>query len=238
MSPNKNTTVVLVHGAFAENSSWNGVIERLAENGVRAFAVSNPLRSLSGDAEYVADVVRGVDGPVVLVGHSYGGMVTTQAATAVDNVEALVYVGAFAPDTGESTFQLTDLHPGSTLGETVSGVPLTSGETDLTIRHDLFHQQFCGDVDGSTAGLMAATQRAISDRALNEQLPTSNPAWRTLPSWFVYGEADKNIPAAALAFFAERAGSKGTTAIAGASHAVGVSQPDAVTRTILAAIAG
>ena len=238
MSPNSNTTVVLVHGAFAENSSWNGVIERLAQNGVRAFAASNPLRSLSGDAEYVADVVRGVNGPVVLVGHSYGGMVITQAGSSVDNVEALVYVSAFAPDTGESAFQLTDRYPGSSLGEAVSGIPLTSGGTDLTIRPELFHQQFCGDVDDATADLMAATQRAISDRALSEPLATSTPAWRSIPSWFVSGGADRNIPAAAIAFFAQRAGSQGTTVVEDASHAIGVSEPDVVTRTILAAITG
>jgi pimeloyl-ACP methyl ester carboxylesterase len=165
-------------------------------------------------------------------------MVITQAASTVDNVDALVYVGAFAPDTGESTFQLTDLYPGSTLGETVAGVPLTSGETDLTIRPELFHQQFCADVDDTVAALMAATQKAVSDRALSEPLATTTPGWRTIPSWFVYGGADKNIPAAAIAFFAERAGSKGTTVVEDASHAIGVSQPDVVTRTILAAITG
>ncbi|WP_265523200.1 alpha/beta fold hydrolase [Oerskovia flava] len=237
MSPHSNTTVVLVHGAFAENSSWNGVIERLAQDGVRAVAASNPLRSVASDGEYVADVVRGVDGPVVLVGHSYGGFVTTQAASAVSNVEALVYVGAFAPDTGESTAQLTGLYPGSTLGESVTGTPLTSGETDLTIRPELFHRQFCADVDDATATLMGLTQRAISDRALNEALAAPTPGWRSIPSWFVYGSADKNIPEAALAFFAERAGSRGTTRVEDASHAVAVSQPEVVARTILAAIA-
>jgi len=238
MMSNSNTTVVLVHGAFAENASWNGVIERLAQNGVRALAASNLLRSVSGDADYVADVVREIDGPVVLVGHSYGGMVITQAAPALENVKALVYVGAFAPDSGESALQLTSLYPGSSLGEAVSGVELTSGGTDLTIRPELFHQQFCGDVDDATAALMGATQRAISDRALNEPLGSAIPGWRTLPSWFVYGAADRNIPAEALGFFAERAGSKGTTVVEEASHAIAVSQPDVVTRTILAAIAG
>ena len=236
VSPNVNTTVVLVHGAFAENSSWNGVIERLTQSGVRAFAASNPLRSLTGDAQYVGDVVRGVDGPVVLVGHSYGGMVITQAAASADNVQALVYVGAFAPDAGESALQLTDRFPGSSLDRAVSGVPLATGETDLTIRPEVFREQFCADVDADTAALMAATQRAISDRALSEPLTTSTPAWRSLRSWFVSGGADKNIPAAAIAFFAERAGSEGTTVVADASHAIAVSQPDVVTRTILAAI--
>lgn len=238
MAPNSNTTVVLVHGAFAENASWNAVIEQLTQNGVRSFAASNPLRNLTGDADYVADLVRGVDGPVVLVGHSYGGMVITQAAASLDNVDALVYVGAFAPNTGESTLQLTGLYPGSSLAETVSGVPLTSGGTDLRIRAELFHQQFCGDVDDATAALMEATQRAVSDRALREPLATASPGWRSIPSWFVYGGSDKNIPAAAMAFFAERAGSRGTTVIEEASHAIAVSQPDVVTRTILSAITG
>ncbi len=233
-----NTTVVLIHGAFAENGSWNGVIERLTHNGVRAFAVANPLRSVTGDAAYVADVVRGIDGPVVLVGHSYGGVVITQAAESADNVQALVYVSAFAPDTGESAAGLTALYPGSTLGDALSGLALSSGETDLTIRPELFHQQFCADVDAGTAALMAATQRGLSDRALNGALAASVPGWRRLPSWFVYGGADKNIPAAAIAFFAVRAGSLGTAVVEEASHAIAVSQPDVVTRTILAAIAG
>lgn len=235
---NSNITVVLVHGAFAENSSWNGVIRRLAQNGVRAFAASNPLRSVTGDADYIADLVRGIDGPVVLVGHSYGGVVVTQAASIVENVEAIVYAGAFAPDTGESTAQLTELYPGSTLGKTVTRTPLSSGETDITIRSELFHDQFCADLDDTTAAIMAATQRAISDRALNEPLSSPAPAWRSIPSWFVYGSSDRNIPAAALQFFAERARAKGTTSVEGASHAIGISQPDVVTRTILAAITG
>ncbi|WP_167051496.1 alpha/beta hydrolase [Salinibacterium sp. ZJ77] len=238
MSRKSNTTVVLVHGAFADNSSWNGVIERLAQSGVRAFAAANPLRSLTGDAEYVADVVRSVNGPVVLVGHSYGGMVTTQAAASLDNVEALVYVGAFAPETGESAVQLTALFPGSSLAETVSHVPLSSGFSDLSIHTAQFHEQFCADLGDAAAALMEATQRPISDRALSEPLSTSTPAWRRIPAWFVFGGSDKNIPAAAMAFFAERAGSNGTTVVEGASHAVGVSQPDVVTRTILAAITG
>lgn len=238
MSPHAHTTVVLVHGAFAENSSWSGVMGRLAQDGVRASAVANPLRSLTGDAGYVADLVRGVDGPVVLVGHSYGGMVITQAAVGAGNVRALVYVGAFAPDTGESAAQLTDLYPGSSLGAAVSGIPLTSGGTDLSIRPELFHEQFCADADEATGSLMAATQRAITDLALSEPLPTRTPAWRSVPSWFVYGGADRNIPPAALAFFAARAGSRGTTVVEDASHAVGVSRPDAVARTILAAITG
>jgi pimeloyl-ACP methyl ester carboxylesterase len=233
-----NTTVVLVHGAFAENASWNPVIELLAQNGVRAFAASNQLRSVAGDGEYVADLVRAVDGPVTLVGHSYGGVVITQASSLVDNVEALVYVAAFAPDTGESAADLAGKFPGSTLGESLSATTLTSGEIDLTIRADVFQHQFCADVDDATSAIMAKTQRAITQRALNDALPTATPGWRTHPSWFVYAGADLNIPAAAVEFVAERAGAKVTTLVEGASHALAVSQPEIVTRTILAAIEG
>ena len=237
MSPFSNTTVVLVHGAFAENASWNGVIDRLAQNGVRAHAASTPLRSVAGDAEYVADVVRRIDGPVVLVGHSYGGFVTTEAAAVLSNVEALVYVSAFAPDTGESTEQLTELHPGSTLGASLCETPLGSGEIDLTIRPELFRGQFCADVDPSTATRLAVTQRPISRRAVSGTLAASTPGWRRIPSWFVYGSADNCTPESALAFFAERARSRGTTRVEGASHAIAVSQPEAVAQSIFLAIA-
>ena len=237
MSPFSNTTVVLVHGAFAENSSWTAVIERLTQNGVRAYAASNPLRSVSADARYVSDLVRSIDGPVVLVGHAYGGSVITEATAVLSNVEALVYVSAFAPDTGESAAQLTNLHPGSTLDGSVVETPLSSGDIDIRIRPEHFRRQFCADVDDSTAITMAATQRAISRRAMNEVLTASTPGWRRIPSWFVYGTADRNIPEPTLAFFAERARSRGTTRVDGASHALAVSQPEAVAQSVFLAIA-
>ena len=231
-------TVVLVHGAFAENAGWTGVISRLAQNGVRAFAAANPLRGVAVDSRYVADRLHAVPGPVVLVGHGYGGMVITQAAVAALNVEALVYVGAFAPETEETAADLATLYPGSTLRGNVVATPLSSGESELTIQADAFPQQFCGDLDAATSSRLAATQRAVLGRALDEPLTTAVPAWRTLPSWFVYGAADRLIPAAAHAHFARRAGSQGTTRIEHASHAIALSEPDAVTRSILAAIAG
>lgn len=231
-------TVVLVHGAFAENASWNPVIERLTAKGITAFAASNELRSVGGDGEYVADIVRSVDGPVVLVGHSYGGVVITQASSLVDNIQALVYVAAFAPDTGESAADLAGKYPGSTLGEALSPTTLTSGEVDLTIRQDAFHHQFCADVDEATAALMWATQRPITERALNEPLPAATPGWKTHPSWFIYAGADLNIPPAAVEFVAKRAESKALVLVDGASHAIAVSQPDLVVESILAAIAG
>ncbi|WP_435736931.1 alpha/beta hydrolase [Cellulosimicrobium sp. PMB13] len=228
-------TVVLVHGAFADSTSWNGVVERLRAAGLPAVANANLLRSLSGDAAYLRDVLTGIDGPVVVVAHSYGGMVATQGASGAPNVVGLVYVGAFAPDTGESAFELSARFPGSTLGDAVVPTPLADGGAELTIRQDLFHQQFVADVDEATAALMAVAQRPVTVAALNEPL-ASEPAWRTVPSWFVHGAEDRNIPAEVLRFVAERAGSRGTTEVPGASHALAVSQPDAVAQVVLDAV--
>jgi pimeloyl-ACP methyl ester carboxylesterase len=229
-------TVVLVHGAFADSTSWNGVVERLRAAGVPAVANANPLRSLSGDAAYLHDVLAGIDGPVVVVAHSYGGMVATQGAADASNVVGLVYVGAFAPDTGESAFELSAKFPGSTLGDAVVPTLLADGEQELTIRQDLFHQQFVADVDEATAALMAVAQRPVTVAALNEPLGASDPAWRHVPAWFVHGAEDRNIPAEALRYMAERAGSRGTTEVPGASHALAASQPDAVAQVVLEAV--
>jgi pimeloyl-ACP methyl ester carboxylesterase len=229
-------TVVLVHGAFAESASWNGVIERLHSRSIEVVAAANPLRSLSGDAAYLRDVLAGIDGPVVLVGHSYGGMVVTEAAAGDDAVAALVYVGAFCPDSGESAQTLSTRFPGSTLGETLVGRPLAGGGTDLRIARDAFPEQFAADVPVATAVVMAVTQRPVTDRALGEGLASDVPAWRERPSWFVYGEADRNIPAALQRFMAERAGARACRGIPGAAHALSVSQPDAVADTIVAAV--
>jgi pimeloyl-ACP methyl ester carboxylesterase len=223
--------VVLVHGAFAESASWNGVIARLHGDGIDAIAVANPLRSLAGDAQYVRDVIAGLDRPVVLVGHSYGGLVISAAASDNDAVRALVYVAGFAPDTGESALTLSASFPGSTLGEALAAYPLSSGGNELAIRTDAFHQQFAADVPASEAALMAATQRPVTEQALTDGLP-GTPAWRQVPSWFVYGEKDRNIPAAALAFEAERARARSAQEIPGASHAIAVSRPDEVAATI------
>lgn len=230
-------TIVLVHGAFAESASWNGVIERLQANGLTAIAAANPLRSLAGDAAYVRDVIGSIEGPVVLVGHSYGGMVITEAASNNDAVAALVYVGAFAPDTGESALDLSMKFPGSTLGETLTAHPVATGGNELAIRPDLFHQQFCADVPAETAALMAATQRPVTEAALSGGLPTDGPAWKQHPSWFVIGADDRNIPAELQRFLAERAGSQGTRELAGVSHALSVSEPEAVATSVLDAVA-
>ena len=234
----ENPVVVLVHGAFAESASWNGVVERLRARSIETVAVANPLRSLEGDAQYVRDVIAGIGKPVVLVAHSYGGMVITQAAAENDAVTALVYVCAFAPDHGENAFQLSLQFPGSTLGDALNAYPVSTGGNELAIRKDVFRQQFCADVPAEQAALMAATQRPVTEAALTAPLPTSTPAWQTIPSWFVFSDQDLNIPVALHRFFAERAGAKDTREIAGASHALSVSQPEAVTSTILDAIGG
>src|SRR5690349_14395663 len=142
----KKPTVVLVHGAFADGSSWNGVVERLQRKGYPVVAVANPLRSVTGDANYLKQVLATIEGPIVLAGHSYGGMVQSQAALGNPNVKALVYVAAFAPEKGESALELSNKLPGSTLGEAVRPIALGDGTTDLVIAQDKYWQQFAADV--------------------------------------------------------------------------------------------
>jgi len=215
-------TVVLVHGAFADSSSWNGVTAILQRDGYTVVGVANPLRSVRADADVVADKVKSIEGPVVLVGHSYGGSVISEAAVGRPNVKALVYVAAFAPDAGESVMGLSGKFPGSTLGSAIAPpVKLTSGANDLYILQPRFHAQFAADVPADTARVMAAAQRPVTDAALGEA--STAPAWRTLPSWFIYGDKDLNIPPAALAFMAERAKSRQTMVVKGASHVVMIS---------------
>ncbi|WP_229067528.1 alpha/beta fold hydrolase [Actinoplanes sp. DH11] len=228
-------TIVLVHGAFAESASWTGVIRRLHADGHRVVAVPNPLRSLAGDAAVVAGVLATIDGPVVLAGHSYGGAVMSNAAVGHDHVKALVFVAAFAPEAGESIGELSGKFPGGTLGETLTEVPLPDGTVDLYIRQELFHQQFTADVPAEQAAVDAAAQRPLNTTALNEG--SGEPAWKTVPSWFVYPELDLNIPLAAHRFMAERAGARTTVELPGASHAIPASQPGAVAEVILQAAA-
>jgi pimeloyl-ACP methyl ester carboxylesterase len=225
------STVVLVHGAFADSSSWDGVVSRLQGAGYPVVALANPLRGPSRDADYLAALLATIDGPVVLVGHSYGGAVISAAATRSANVRALVYVAAFLPDAGETSLGLSGRFPGSTLGGTLAPpVPLPDGGHDLYIRQDRFHAQFAADVPADRARRMAAAQRPIAEAALAE--PAGAPAWRTLPAWSIYGSADRNIPAAAHAFMAARAQVRRAVAIEGASHVVMVSHPREVAGVI------
>lgn len=220
-------TVVLVHGAFADSSSWNGVIKDLEADGYPVVAAANPLRSVKGDAQSVSAILSNIKGPVVLVGHSYGGSVISSAAKGHDNVKALVYVAAFAPETGENAIELSGKFPGSTLGPTLAApVGLPDGGHDLYIDQAKFPEQFAADVPVTEARLMAAGQRPIAEAALKEA--SDVPAWKDKPSFFVYGDADKNIPAAAMDWMAKRAHSKDTIVVKGASHVVMVSHPKTV----------
>lgn len=224
-------TVVLVHGAFAESASWNGVASRLLGKGYAVVALANPLRGVKSDARYVDAVLASIPGPVVLVGHSYGGSVITNIAAGKGNVKALVYVAAFAPDTGESAGDLSGKFPGSTLGPTLAPpVPLPDGASDLYIDQEKFPAQFAADVPRPEAAVMAATQRPIVQSALGEA--SGAPAWKGIPSFFVYGSLDKNIPPAVQPFMAKRAGAKKVVEVPGASHVVMTSHPQVVAKLI------
>jgi pimeloyl-ACP methyl ester carboxylesterase len=224
-------TIVLVHGAFADTSSWSGVTRILQKDGYRVVAVAVPLRSVRGDARYVADLIATYDSPVVLVGHSYGGSVISAAGIDSPNAKALVYVAAFAPDEGETAAELSNRFPGSTLGPALAApVPLTNGDKDLYIEQEKFRAQFAADVAAADAAVMAATQRPVAESTLNEG--SGAPAWRVLPSWFVYGDRDLNIPLQSLAFMADRANAMETITVKGASHVVMVSHPRIVAAVI------
>lgn len=229
----KKPTIVLVHGAFADASSWNGVVERLQRKGFPVVAVANPLRSVTGDANYLRQVLASIEGPIVLAGHSYGGMVQSAAALGNPNVKSLVYVAAFAPEKGESALELSNKFPGSTLGDTLSTIDIGDGSKDLTIQQDKYWQQFAADVSRKDATLAAATQRPINDTALTEK--AGEPAWHAVPSYFVVAGKDKNIPIAAQKWMAERAHGRAVVEVKGASHSVAVSHPDTVADLIVRA---
>jgi pimeloyl-ACP methyl ester carboxylesterase len=232
MSPDDSQpTIVLVHGAFAESGSWNGVIGCLRNRGYDIVAVANPLRGVSNDAAYTAGVMATIDGPIVAVGHSYGGSVISTAATGNDQVMSLVFVAAFAPEEGESIGELSNKLPGSTLEETLAAVPLPDGSADLYIRRDKYRRQFAADVSAEQAAVSAATQRPLRDIALTEG--AGKPAWTSIPSWFVLPTADRNIPFEMHRFMAERAEAQEILEVQGASHSVEVSRADAVANVIL-----
>lgn len=226
-------TIILVHGAFAESASWDRVIDPLLHEGHPVVAAANPLRGVAADAAAVNDLVRKAEGPVVLVGHSYGGMVISNVDPGAGEIVGAVYVAAFAPETGEDCISLSGRFPGSTLGEALEPTPHSDGSTDLTIVQDRFHAQFAADVPASIAHRMACTQRPIAQEALAEA--SGDPLWKEVPSWFVFGEQDRNIPAALQREMADRAGAIRTVGIEGASHAVAVSNPEATAGLILEA---
>jgi pimeloyl-ACP methyl ester carboxylesterase len=230
-------TIVLVHGAFAESSSWDGVIDPLRDAGHQVIAAANPLRSLASDAATVADVVRSVEGPVVLAAHSYGGAVMSNVPADAGDIVGLVYANGFAPEPGEHCFQLAAMFPGSMLGpETARPVSRSDGTTDLYVAPDSFHDIFCQDVPAPLAARMAVTQRPATQEALTEP-SGDDPLWRHVPSRFLIGEDDHIIPAALQRYMAERAHAHSTLEVPGASHAITVSRPETVVHEIQEAAA-
>jgi pimeloyl-ACP methyl ester carboxylesterase len=237
-SDGKKPTIVLVHGAWADASSWNRVIARLQSRGYTVYAPPNPLRGLASDASYIANFVNTLSGPIVLVGHSYGGAVITNAANSTPAVEALVYINAFAPDEGESVLQLVTARPGSALARDPSqvfdavpypGAP--AGDVDLYVKQSLFPHAVANDLPKRVGAVLAATQRPVTLSALAE--PSGIPAWETIPSWYLVGTRDNVIPPAQQRFMARRANAH--TVQVRASHLSMISRPAAVTRMIVEA---
>jgi len=228
------STVILVHGAYAESSSWSSVEEGLLAQGHRVIAWATPLRSVATDAAALVDLLRGVEGPVVLVGHSYGGAVITNVPAGTADIVALVYVAGFALNPGESCGDASSLVPGSTLADTLERVTLHDGSIDTYIAQDKYHHQFSADLPEQQAAAMAVTQRPVTEGALFE--PSGDtPLWQSVPSWFIYGELDHNIPAGAHHQMAERAGARQEVEVPGASHVVGISHTEETLQMILAA---
>ncbi|MGH2516376.1 MAG: alpha/beta hydrolase [Ktedonobacterales bacterium] len=233
-------TIVLVHGAWADGSSWDGVTRRLQADGYTVAVPPNPLRGLTYDAAYLADFLQTISGPIVLVGHSYGGAVITNAAVGNANVKALVFVDAFVPDQGESVLQLASAPPppgqaGSCLGgdptQVFNFVPYPgapTGDVDLYIKPSLFPSCFANDLPYRQAAVLAASQRPIAFSALTE--PSGTPAWKTIPSWYLIGTLDKVLPPYEQRFMALRAHAH--IAEVEAAHPSMISHHDAATDLI------
>jgi pimeloyl-ACP methyl ester carboxylesterase len=225
-------TIVLEHGAWADASSWDKVILQLQEDGFTVYAPPNPLRGVSYDSTYLADFLSTIPGPIVLVGHSYGGFVITNAATGNPDVKALVYVDAFIPAQGDTLLGLTSAQPGSCLGGNAfnfvpyPGAP--AGDVDTYIKPSLVPSCFASGLSPGQAAVIAATQRPLAASALQE--PSGPPAWKTIPSWDVIGTADKVLPPAEQLFMARRAGAHITDVNAG--HLSMIADPEAVARVI------
>jgi pimeloyl-ACP methyl ester carboxylesterase len=227
--------VVLVHGAWDRPAGWDGVAARLRDAGYPVVVPDNPLRTLPGDAAAIGRVLHGVPGPIVLVGHSYGGMVITNAALHNPRVKALVYIAAFAPDQGETALGLVARSPGSLLAPALVPAPFVGPDRrvgiDTTINPLLFRSVFAQDVPPRTAREMAATQRQAT--LASGAGRSGIPAWRTIPSWYMVARDDRVIPPATQRFMARRAGA--TTVAVASSHAAPVSHPAEVARFVLAA---
>ena len=226
-------SIVLIHGAWADGSSWSRVIGILQQQGYTVYAPANPLRGLTSDAAYIASFLQSISGPIILVGHSYGGAVITNAATGNPNVKALVYIDAFAPDQGESLATLSSVPPPPGQSPScVSGdptqvfnfVPLTGGDIDLYIKPSLFPSCFANDLPPNEGAVLASTQRPFALSALSQT--SGVPAWKTIPSFYLVGTIDRAIPPFAQLFMAHRANA--TIVEVRGSHLVMISHPRAV----------
>jgi pimeloyl-ACP methyl ester carboxylesterase len=231
-------TVVLVHGAFADGSSWNGVIERLQAEGVRVTAPAIPLRGIAIDSAYIASFLEQIPGPVLAVGHSYGGAIITNAATNANNVVGLVYVCAFAPDEGETLGEVESDSRDSVLSTAQVPLQYPTGKdnetaTEFAIDPEKLHDAFAADLPEEQSAVMAATQRPVSELAFSE--PNGEPAWKKLPSWAVVATGDKAAGADVVRSMAERAGA--TITEAEGSHVIMISKPQVVADVILSAVA-
>jgi pimeloyl-ACP methyl ester carboxylesterase len=222
-------TIVLVHGGWADASSWNAVTQRLQDDGYTVMAPANSLRGVQTDSAYLSSVLATISGPIVLVGHSYGGVLITNAATGNPNVKALVYIAAFAPDQGETVGQILAMNPGSQAAPPNLTFRPYPGGADVYITPSAFHSVFCADLSAKTAAVMAANQRPIEAAALGE--PSGVPAWKTIPSWYLVASNDQAIPPATERFMAKRAGA--TTVEIASSHVAMISHPGVVTDLIL-----
>jgi pimeloyl-ACP methyl ester carboxylesterase len=231
-------TVVLVHGAFADGSSWNGVIERLQAEGIQVTAPAIPLRGIAIDSAYISSFLEQIPGPVLAVGHSYGGAIITNAATNANNVVGLVYVCAFAPDEGEPLGEIASDSKDSVLSTAQVPLQYPTGEgnetaVEFAVDPAKFHDVFAADLPDEQAAVMAATQRPIAELAFSE--PNGEPAWKKLPSWAVVATGDRAAGTDIVRSMAKRAGAT-ITEVEG-SHVIMVSQPQAVTDVILTAVA-
>ena len=227
-----NPTIVLVHGAFADASSWRPVYDRLVGDGHTVLAPPNPLRGIPYDASFIASIIDQLEGPVVLVGHSYGGAVITVAGSS-DKVAGLVYVAGVVPDEGESVNDLQERFPSLAMGPLVRPTVLPDGSVEASIDPARFHDVFCADLPDADAAFMAISQRSISATAFDD--PATAAAWRATPSWAVFGTADQPVAPELQRFAYDRAGST-VTEIEGASHLVMKSQPDIVAGVIREAV--
>ena len=225
-------TIVLVHGAFGDASSWRAVFERLDGDEHTILAAALPLRGVASDASYLGAVIEQLDGPVVLVGHSYAGCVITVAG-ASDKVAGLVYVAGFVPDEGESITDLQARFPSLAMGNFLQTTPLPDGSVEVSVDPQRFHDVFCADVPDAEAAFMAHAQRPLLVSAFDD--PAAAAAWRVKPSWAVFGTADHPIAPELYRFSLERAGST-VTEVDGASHFVMLSNPDVVAGVIREAV--